>query len=361
MKGTYVRIVVNACDHVLHVCRNTLLFAIGFLVDENSNYDMFEQPLTKVAKMIIALEMEKEYLSLDANKTHLQARFAELYTQLSTKGEAFVRFDSANYLCLKLHSAYDELIPNKVNNYDVPIFITRNPYALSNLPWDISILHLVPFIDGFSCVQKISIDAAMDISCVKNCLRVLIYYNCILLSDFFEFANVYMLTPSVSSILSNSDALSSIQSFAALDANVMPNPSNILRFVLALRPGVSIGTMLQSKIKYNLQGIDLRKLLAILVSLKIIRRIRRYPVSNSNKTMDANFSGITLLAPSSSQAAPSGGKDESKPPVPVLKPRTSDSTFVFSGAQHIEEILVSRKNIRLNDLLKFSNVLFINK
>jgi hypothetical protein len=134
----------------------------------------------------------------------MQALFSALFAELVDRAEAYVRFDSANYLCAKLHTPNDDPDLPLISADQVPVFTSRSPYALSNLPWDISILHLIPFIDGFSCVHKLSLEAAMDVECVKCCLRVLRHYGCILMSDIFQFSNSYSLTDSARSLLTSS-------------------------------------------------------------------------------------------------------------------------------------------------------------
>lgn len=62
-----------------------------------------------------------------------------------------------------------------------------------SIPWDISFPHMLPFIDGVSHVKKIAKEANMDVDCVKRSLRILKYYDLIIISDVFKFSNVYKL------------------------------------------------------------------------------------------------------------------------------------------------------------------------
>lgn len=70
--------------------RNTLLFAIGFVLSEGVDCEIYEPVLKKIARTLIALETESEYLFQDANKTHLRQVFAAIYRDLSQKKEIFV-------------------------------------------------------------------------------------------------------------------------------------------------------------------------------------------------------------------------------------------------------------------------------
>lgn len=329
--------------------RNTLLFAIGFLLDSEAECEMYEPVLRKLSKVLIYLELEKEYLFLDTQKVHLQAMFATLYQELVDKKEAFLKFDNANYLCVQLFSSSSQDIPLVVHDYDVPIFVTRNPSALSNLPWDISLLHMVPHIDGFSSAHKISVEAAMDIVCVKSCLRVLQYYGCIVIGDIFQFSNCYHVTERVAALLAPGDTLAAVCAFAAVDVAAKAPPTEILHFTFALRPHVSIGELLLTPgSKAKLRGVDVRKLLAILQSFQIIRRVRKYPCSISNKNPELSFNSLVMAAGEEERAASGKG--------------VKSTENMFTGAQHVEEIVVSPGNTKTaSEILKYSHVLFINK
>ena len=327
--------------------RNTLHLAIGFVIENNQNIEIYESCLRKFARTLIALEIEKEYLFLDTDKSKLQELFASFYHQIIEKNEVYLYLDHANYLCLKLFSSNHHMIPLSLQDVDVPIFLIHDPSSLSSLPWDISIQHLIPCIDGFSNIQKIAKEAAMDIECVKNCLRVLVYYKCLIISDVFQFSNCYTLTENCHHVLSDRSMLESIQNFAALDKKDPPPIPQILRLTFALLPHVSIGDMLLTRSDLHLEGVDIRKLLAILQSHQIIRRVKKFPVSISNKNA-FNLSDINMLPSIDS----------------YVKKEKEDQMNSFNGKSHVDEILLAGKTNNASstgDILKFSHVIFISK
>ena len=327
--------------------RNTLHLAIGFILENNENIEIYESCLRKFARTLIALEIEKEFLFLDTDKSKLRELVASFYHQLIEKNEVYLYLDQANYLCLRLFSSNHHMMPLPLSDVDIPIFLVHDPSALSYLPWDISIQHLIPCIDGFSSIQKIAKEAAMDIECVKNCLRVLVYYKCLIISDVFQFSNCYTLTENNHSLLSDRSSLESIQSFAAFDRKKLPSISQILRFTFALMPHISIGEMLATRSELVLEGMDIRKLLAILQSYQVIRRIKKYPVSISNKNV-LNVSDISLMPTFESQS----------------KREKEEHLNSFNGVAHVDEILLAGKTNTANstsDILKFSHVIFISK
>lgn len=199
----------------------------------------------------------------------------------------------------------------------------------------------------------------MDVDYVKNSLRVLCYYRCILVADIFQFSNCYRLTPRAEKLLTDSAALAEVRTFASLDAKNPPPIAAILRFALDIRASSSIGDMLLSKAAYDLRGIDLRKLLSILQGNGYIARIRRYPISVSHKHSDSSLSGVRLMF--SNEDRLYGNVGSSSRDFDESKRNSGENLFV--GAQHIDEISLTRKSFTkpTADLLKYSNVIFINK
>jgi nitrogen permease regulator 2-like protein len=96
---------------------------------------------------------------------------------LSSFGEAYVQFDQANLLALKLYR--QPVPPPLIHDYDVPILLVDHA-RLENIPWDITAHRILPYINGRSCVRKIAMEAEVDLQSAKRCLRVLLFYQSVL-------------------------------------------------------------------------------------------------------------------------------------------------------------------------------------
>jgi nitrogen permease regulator 2-like protein len=83
-----------------------------------------------------------------------------IYDGLTSLGEAYVQFDQANLLSLKLYR--QPTPPPLIRDYDVPILLV-DPARLENIPWDITAHRILPFINGRSCARKISLEAEVEI------------------------------------------------------------------------------------------------------------------------------------------------------------------------------------------------------
>eukprot|EP01041_Mallomonas_annulata_P013466 gene13466-28534_t len=133
--------------------RNALLFALGCVLLKDVDTEPYEPILRKLSAKLIELEIEKEYLFQDNLKSQLQFILKSLFEQLNTFGEAFLQLDEANILNVALFKVPDE--PIEVKDTDVPLLL-HDFSNLSHIPWDISLQHLVPWIDGVHSVQYLS-------------------------------------------------------------------------------------------------------------------------------------------------------------------------------------------------------------
>ena len=120
------------------------------------------------------------------------------YKQLKYSNYAYLKFDNANILVIELF--HIPIHPNIIHDYDVPMLLL-DKISIAGLPWDITIQHLLSFINNEHHVKTIAKNADMDIDCVRRCLQILIFYKCILITDIFHFSNIYIPRPLVTLLL----------------------------------------------------------------------------------------------------------------------------------------------------------------
>ena len=139
--------------------------------------------------------------------------------------------NDANILALKVFWVPRD--PDEVQEHDVPVLI-RSRELILNLNCDLALqqvrfivlyckhylhsclthtphtylptslpvcppIQVIPHIDGTKFVKRISLDADVDIDIVKRSIRTLLYYDCVSLTDIFQYSNVYIVTEKVSS------------------------------------------------------------------------------------------------------------------------------------------------------------------
>lgn len=274
--------------------RNALLFALGFVLTKDANTDSYETVLRKLSNLFLALEIEKEFLFQEARKAKIQNALQVLYGQLVRDKETCLCVDASNYISLKLFRPPKMM--SAIHDYDVPIL--RYPKSfLSNLPWDLSLRHLLVSLDGVSHVKKIasataqdkeggkveqSSDMGLDLDCVKLGLQALWSYGCIIVSDRLQFTNVYSVNTKwfdAEETAEKTAILSDVQAFCAMDSDNKPSIARITKILRALQPGVKLKQVIQYSLDISdLSGIDLRKLIAISQEKLLIRRMHEYPI-----------------------------------------------------------------------------------
>ena len=97
---------------------------------------------------------------------------------------------------------------------EVPVLI-REESMLLKVDWDLSLLRIIPHIDGVRCVKMIAIAAEMDVDVVQGCVRVLLWHRCVVLVDLFRYSNIYATSPDVASLLCDSSTLDIVMAQAS--------------------------------------------------------------------------------------------------------------------------------------------------
>ena len=288
--------------------RNALLFSLGFVLPVDADTEPFEPILRKFAAVLLALENEREYLFYDASKAQLQEVLQRLYMDLSSRGETFLQLDESNVVAGKVFETPQQ--PLEIPDYCVPI-LRFSKVAQINIPWDISLNFVLSRIDGVSYVRKIAEKRpAVDIECVRRCLRTLIYYDCVIIADIVQLSNVYVLEERhryryrggrtigrgrgrestggkpVWETVANprgSDVLRDVVEFAVSGgpvdaASAAERSASVTKFLLKFRGAKQLGQVLLSCGPGALTGLDLRRLLAVAQDRGLLRRLHEYPV-----------------------------------------------------------------------------------
>lgn len=299
--------------------RNTLLFSFGFVLRRDTADEIieaYEAILRKISSTFVSLENESEFLFKPNKKSTLPMILKMIYENIKSSGDSFVYLDASNILTIKLQKFPAQ--PPPIRDYDVPMLLYgRN--TLSSLPWDIALGQIIPYIDNISVTKIIAANANMDIDYARNALQMLLYYECIIISDAFKFSNIYELVPQTTHLICSNPNNETMRECFQFCREAYPNTATIdsaaaLSIIsdalLCLEPGRTLGQLRKdSNFFQNLQGlnIDVRKFIAIAQHKSLIRRIYEYPlyspdpISNSkNKQTPSshnNYSGPSSSSP----------------------------------------------------------------
>jgi hypothetical protein len=126
--------------------------------------------------------------------------------------------------------------------------------------------------------ESIKDEMNMDIDIVKRAIRHLKFYDCVIMSDVLQFSNRYQLTKNIYLLQNDWSMLHEIQEFCSIDLTKPPSYQAIMKILLKLGSGLTVGEMIESIDHKFFHGIDIRRLLAICQEHVLIRRIHEFPL-----------------------------------------------------------------------------------
>ncbi|EEQ87757.1 hypothetical protein RJZ56_001563 [Blastomyces dermatitidis] len=198
------------CGNLIHVCsggyrivgspvcmtspkydRNEFIFNFCIVLAEDEEFGTFKSVVQKLAHLMCGLEEQSGFLSKDLSKGgegKVYSLCETLMEDLNNYCECMIPIDELNTLNIKLFPIYPS--PPMVKAWHVPLFTVRYE-AFVDENWDLTMLRIVPFINGVNSVRIISALADTDFSLTCSAIRHLIYYGCIFLLDIFSFTAIY--------------------------------------------------------------------------------------------------------------------------------------------------------------------------
>jgi hypothetical protein len=194
------------------------------------------------------------------------------------------RVDDANVLALRRFPTHSE--STTVLEHHVPVRI-QPLEALINKHWDLTLLRIIPFINGTFHVKKIATEANVNLGLVVRSLTLLVHYRLVKLVDIFQYSNVYMPTRNVSRLYTNvALQRECVSSVALLPRAPDAKPfgwHDVFRIYCALRPPRTMRDMCLAQPLLG-TSIDERKLVTFGVLHGLIRRIHACPYAEDVKT-----------------------------------------------------------------------------
>lgn len=265
--------------------RNAFLYNFVFVFGYEADVSSYYPILRKLSNLFRNFEIEDSFLSNP--QINLSTILSQLMNDLNQKSETFININDAYSIYLKLFS--NELDRNvEIPNYTVPIQI-RDLSKIVKLNWDLTVLKILPLINGVNSVRKISKATHIEISLVKKSLKYLQSFNSIFLIDVFQYNNVYALVSKDKMI-----ELFKIQKFQ----------TECLEFIRA-KNGVHINQILQvfSQMTFNAKFSRIvdrtthmfsHRLLVVFGLIHgIIRRVYDYPIVNGlDKVKDVGLRNL---------------------------------------------------------------------
>uniref|UniRef100_A0A8B9M3U4 NPR2 like, GATOR1 complex subunit n=1 Tax=Accipiter nisus TaxID=211598 RepID=A0A8B9M3U4_9AVES len=306
--------------------RNALLFNLGFVCDARAKACALEPIVKKLAGYLTTLELESGFISNEESKQKLVPIMTILLEELNAKGKCTLPIDESNTIHLKVIEQRPD--PPIVQEYDVPVF-TQDKDDFFNSQWDLTTQQILPYIDGFRHVQKISAEADVELNLVRIAVQNLLYYGVVTLVSILQvgqatergavsrigalaapsgwpcrgdngvlsraglslgvvaeqswfslalqYSNVYCTTPKVQDLVDDKCLQEECLSYVTKQGHKRASLRDVFQLYCGLSPGTTVRDLI-SRYTLQLQRVDERRLIQFGLMKGLIRRLQKYPV-----------------------------------------------------------------------------------
>eukprot|EP01126_Amoeba_proteus_P060736 TRINITY_DN8073_c0_g1_i10.p1 TRINITY_DN8073_c0_g1~~TRINITY_DN8073_c0_g1_i10.p1 ORF type:complete len:436 (-),score=52.94 TRINITY_DN8073_c0_g1_i10:241-1548(-) len=292
--------------------RKAIIFNVCFVFDsklEPKSFVSIENLVAKVARYTADLEIESSFLTAPSPTIPINAIFTTLMRDINQNSFSILPVNQTNVWHLKLDPIWQD--PPQVLDHEVPVpvvdFLSHfGSEVLSE--WDLSIRMIIPHLNGTNHVAKIAEITNQDCSIVRSSIQHLLYFNCVTLTDIFQYGNMYRVTPGIrrffQELKMQEDCLASVR----LNPK-KPLPSFDIVFCLycKLQPGITVHQLtVMEKKKFQDSNICLKKWIIFGILNGFVQRVHKYPLSRSDNPLP-----LALIEKIHSQVTSSGVVDTS--------------------------------------------------
>ena len=183
--------------------------------------------------------------------------------------------------------------PVTVRDCQVPV-LTVIPHKLQPEQWDLTTTQILPYIDGFNHIAKISSLADVGSGLVRACVQNLLYHkvrnglnnlNLIVpvvfqvvgITTIFQYSNVYTVTPLMSALRRDKQLQQDLLTSIARREGDLPSFRDVYTFISSFTYGTTVKDLCQRMSPSRL-GFDETRLVQYCVLRGILRRVHKYPV-----------------------------------------------------------------------------------
>ncbi|KAI8381589.1 nitrogen permease regulator 2 [Radiomyces spectabilis] len=285
---------VMGCPVVLHDhekyrdFRNEFRFNCCFVFERDAETGSYEAVVRKLSRVLEGLELECDFLSQDANSESrtVQNVIEQLFEDLNSYCECQIPINSCNTINLKLFPTYPN--PQPVSDYQVPV-CTVDLKKIMTPNWDITVQKVAQHIDGTNHVKRIAELANCRPEWARQCMEHLMYYGCIIMTDIFQFANIYAVKPDITRLIDMKSGLAQeCLRYVTLPNHPPPSLSRVFALYCGLQYGSSVRDWIEEHQVSNLP-IDVRRFISFGIIKGLIYRVHKYPMlTNTSHSNDNN-------------------------------------------------------------------------
>lgn len=255
--------------------RNAFIFNCCIVFDESDDVSAYIPVVRRLARVFKNIEEMKKSLSSETERRVVQDVIQQVLEDLNGYGECRIPIvDDEVTLNIKLFSRYPH--PRKVKDWHVPVPLMSLKELVSD-NWDLTMQRVVPYIDGLSSIRRISQNSDVDPTLVAKCLEHLVYYNCLMITDIFQFNAIYSVTPDLNMLNLNTSI--QVECCEYVSSSVSENRlswASIFELYASLHQAMPLKDWM--KIHFNVvRHIDLRRFINFGITRGFLYRVHMYP------------------------------------------------------------------------------------
>ena len=270
--------------------RNAYTFSFALVLDASTPFASYATVTLKLASLLQTLEEQSRFLSRDGsvpNTGKIYALCEILLEDLNNYSESMIPIDDSNTLNIKLFPTYPP--PPPLYAHHVPLS-TVQLEKLTDPNWDLTMLKVLPHIDGINSVKQISLLADADYKLVRKAVEHLLYYGCLLLLDIFSFSAIYAPTAELASFVEDEALQSECARYVTLppestNATHLPpvNGVELVELYLSLKQGQNVKSFYVEHSEI-MERLDARRFITFGVIKGFLYRVHKYAISASSST-----------------------------------------------------------------------------
>ena len=197
LHGSYRILTHPICLSRASYKRNEFIFSFSIVLHQRTPFSPYLSVVTKLATLYKHLEETTQILSNDLSAPDTGQIFAlceVLLEDLNNYSEAMIPIDEANTLNIKLFPQYPP--PPSLAPHQVPLAVV-NLESLKDDNWDLTMLRILPFIDGVTSIRQIARKSDAEYKLVRKAIAHLVYHGCVMLIDIFSFGACFAPTEQI--------------------------------------------------------------------------------------------------------------------------------------------------------------------
>lgn len=282
--------------------RNEFLFNFCLVLDSTTEFSPHLTVTLKLATLLRTLEEQSHFLSRDSsppNTGKIYALCEILLEDLNNYCESMIPIDDANTLNIKLFPTYPAPPPLLPHHVPLSTVLLKK---LVDQNWDLTMLLILPYINGINSVFQIALAADADYRLVRKAIRHLLYYNCVFLLDIFSFSAIYAPTAELASFVESTALQDECARYVTIpysdengvvtgdDDGPLISGTELVELYCSLKQGQSVRHF---AIHYAtmLERIDVRRLITFGVIKGFLYRVHKYAIAPAALKRRAHRSG----------------------------------------------------------------------